>query len=47
LHQTGKFPAQQSCGCNCLIALCGRDSNTMQSKPLKTCQTSKITKAWT
>jgi hypothetical protein len=45
--QTGKFPVPSSRGCNHDMVLCGYNSNTILSKPLKMLQASKLTKAWT
>jgi hypothetical protein len=45
--QTGKFPVQSSRGYNYVMVLYDYDSNAILTKPLKTRQSSELTKAWT
>jgi hypothetical protein len=45
--QTGKFPTQSSRGHNYVMVLYDYDSNSIQTRPLKTRQAAEITKAWT
>jgi hypothetical protein len=45
--QTGKFPVQFFCGYNYVMVLYDYDSNAILSKPIKNCQASELTQAWT
>jgi hypothetical protein len=45
--QTGKFPVQSFRGYNYVMILYDYDSNAILTKPIKTRQANKLTKAWT